>query len=179
MKDIKSKLQKIRALAESTSFEHEKESALKMLEKLMKKHGITEGELDDEAVSMQDFRFKDKREEALLMQIVFTVLNTMKYKASYLYHRGNKVAKKLGVECTVSQKLEIEFLFGFYRKLYQQEEKRLFSAFLHKHKLFPDIADAYTEPTAADAEELLRLAAMMHGMEDKSPQRRLTAKDGE
>ena len=128
MNDIKPKLLKIRALAESTSFEHEKESALKMLEKLMKKYGITEGELDEEAVSMHDFRFKDKREEALLMQIIFTVLNTMKCKASYVYRRGNRVAKKLGVECTVSQRLEIEFLFDFYRKQYQQEEKRLFSA---------------------------------------------------
>ena len=179
MNDIKSKLQKIRALAESTSFEHEKESALNMLNKLMKKHGITEGELDDEAVSMRDFKFRGKREEALLMQISFTVLNTMKFKASYSCHRGMRVADALSVECTVSQKLEIEFLFNFYRKLYQQEEKRLFSAFLHKHSLFPDIDEAYATPTAADTEELLRLAAMMQGMEYKSPQRRLTAKDGE
>ena len=179
MKDIKSKLQKIRALAESTSFEHEKESALKMLEKLMKKHGITEGELDDEAVSMHDFKFKGKREEALLMQIIFTVINSMKCKASHSYWQGKRVTGTLGVECTVSQKLEIEFLFNFYRKLYQQEEKRLFSAFLHKHSLFPDIDEAYTTPTAADAKELLRLAAMMRGMEDKSPQRRLTTKDGQ
>ena len=178
MKDIKTKLQKIRALAEITSFEHEKESALKMLQKLIKKHGISEGKLNHEAESMHDSKFKGKSKEALLMQIAFTALNSMKCKASYLYQRGKKVTGTLGVECTVSQKLEIEFLFGFYRKLYQQEEKRLFSAFLHKHGLLPDINEAYMTPTTADAEELLRLAAMMHGREDKSPQRRLTAKGG-
>jgi len=48
LEDIKSKLLKIKALAENTPFEHEKESALAHLHRLMEKHGITESDLKKE-----------------------------------------------------------------------------------------------------------------------------------
>ena len=182
MKNVKSTLQKIRALAEGTNFEHEKNSALEKLNELMKKHGVAEGDLDDEAVSLHDFEFNGEREEALLGQIVRMALNVSMVRG-YLCvdeETGEKRPDMIGFYCTVSQKLEIDFLFNFYADLYRIEEKKLLEAFICKHRIFPKVKRKVesnpSSPTRTN-EEKCKIMAMMHGMEDKTPQRRLPGGD--
>ena len=172
MKNIKSTLQKLQALANGTNFEHERESALEHLHRLMEKHGITEQDLSDEATDTYELKFKGKRERHLLLQVLYKVFGDMNW-TQYAYRRnGRKIATQIGVDCTPSQKIEIDFLFGFYKDLYRREEEAFYDAFIQKHSIFGNSTGEGKELTA---EESLKLHMMMKSMSDDSPQRRLTA----
>ena len=66
-------LRKIKALAEH-GVDGEAENAAVMLDRLMKKYGVTEADLDDEKVEEFSFRWKYPYEDRLLAQIVFMVI---------------------------------------------------------------------------------------------------------
>jgi len=171
MKSIKSTLQKLQALANGTNFEHERESALEHLYRLMDKHGITEQDLSDEATSTYELKFKGKRERHLLLQVLYKVFGNMNW-TQYAYTRnGRKISTQMGVDCTSSQKVEIDFLFGFYKDLYRREEETFYGAFIQKHSIF---GNSTGDGKELSKEEALKLHMLMEGMSDDSPQRRLT-----
>ena len=179
MKDIKSKLKKLQVLANNTNFEHEKASALKKLNELMKKHGITEADLYDEAVSMYQFKFKGKVEKTLLYQIFWKVLNIQEIQTYFIERQGRKISNMIGLDCTERQKLEIDFLFDFYKKLYLKEEKAFINAFILKHKLYgmsPE-NDKNDKCKELSKDEVLQIQQLMKGMKTDSPRKRIMAKE--
>jgi hypothetical protein len=171
MTDIYSTLKKIKAVADGTNFECERESAFNKLRDLMERHGISEQELSDDALTICEFKYKGKREYLLLQQIFFKVLDTHNLKI-YKYHKGGqKVRSTVGVDCTAAQSIEIRFLFDFYRDLYHREEQSFYIAFINKHKLFgsPD----GTEGEKLSNEELKKLHQMMEGMDSAMPYKQI------
>ena len=174
MKDIKTTLRKLQHLADGTNFEHEKASALKKLNELMKKYGFIEADLNDEAVLMHNFKWRGKFEKQLLAQIIYKVLNTQEFK-TYAYKRnGRNVSNMIAVKCTIGQKVEIDFLFDFYKKLYKQEEKVFQEAFVIKHEIYGETAK---EEKEISEEDYMKMQCLMEGMKDVSPQRRIMAKE--
>ena len=80
---------------------------------------------------------------------------------------------RLGADCTAAEKVEIEFLFDFYTRLWERERAAFLSAFIQKHRIFAIRDDI--EPQEVSREELLKMQALMLGMSDESPVRELPA----
>ena len=175
MADINSTLLKIKSLADGTPYAHEREVTLGKLHKLMEKLGITEQDLNDELVSTHDFKFRNKREKLLLNQILYKVFGSLDW-VDYSYIRGKRIISNIiGIECTKAQKIEIDFLFDFYKRLYKKEEQSFYEAFVQKHNLFgtpDDRAGKTLKP-----EESMKRKKMMSGMENATPYKQIEEKN--
>ena len=165
------KVKKIQALAERGD-RGEKESAAAMLDRLMKRYGITEAEIAEERRGIAWFRFKTPLERKLLNQVIYTVTGRVAYSCVGKY--TNRPRKMLGIECTAAERLEIEFSFEFYKAAFEKELERFYIAFLQKNRLFPDKPiDDVPEIGEMDLEEAQRLSMMMAGMEEHSRRKAL------
>ena len=175
MADIYSTLKKIKALADVTNFEAEKESALELLQRLMDKHGITEQDLNDDAVARYEFHYRNDRESHLLQQIFCKVLNSGNLSIYSYIRGGKKLGRRVGLDCTATQSIEIKFLFDFYRRLYAKEEKAFYHAFIQKHRLFREtVSDEEMSGDPLSPEEYEKMLNMMNGMDDATPLKQIT-----
>ena len=164
-------LKKIRALAERGGG-GEADNAEEILRRLMEKYGVSEDELDEEERRRHDFEYHGKEQEKLLRQVVYKVTGGYAYNLVYRAS-GRKVKTRLGADCTAAEKVEIEFLFDFYTRLWERERDAFLSAFIQKHRIFTIRDDI--EPQEVSREELLKMQALMLGMSDESPVRALPA----
>lgn len=164
-------LKKIRALAER-GVGGEADNAEEILRRLMEKYGVSEDELDEEERRRHDFEYHGKEQEKLLRQVVYKVTGGYAYNLVYRAS-GRKVKTRLGADCTAAEKVEIEFLFDFYTRLWERERAAFLSAFIQKHRIFAIRDDI--EPQEVSREELLKMQALMLGMSDESPVRALPA----
>ena len=164
-------LKKIRALAER-GVGGEADNAEEILRRLMEKYGVSEDELDEEERRRHDCEYHGKEQEKLLRQVVYKVTGGYAYNLVYRAS-GRKVKTRLGADCTAAEKVEIEFLFDFYTRLWERERDAFLSAFIQKHRIFTIRDDI--EPQEVSREELLKMQALMLGMSDESPVRALPA----
>lgn len=164
-------LKKIKALAER-GVGGEAENAEAILARLMKKYDIREDEFDEERRSRHDFEFHGKDEKKILRQVVYKVTGGYAYELVY-NASGRKVKTKLGADCTPAEKVEIEFLFDFYKNLWEREKDAFLSAYIQKHRLFAIRTDI--EPQEISREEAIKMAALMEGMSNESPLRAIEA----
>lgn len=162
-------LKKIRALAER-GVGGEAENAEEILRRLMEKYGVSEDELDEAERRRHDFEYHGKEQETLLRQVVYKVTGGYAYNLVYRAS-GRRVKTRLGADCTAAEKVEIEFLFDFYTRLWERERAAFLSAFIQKHRIFAIRDDI--EPQEVSREELLKMQALMLGMSDESPVRAL------
>lgn len=164
-------LKKLRELA-LRGVDGEKETAEAMLQKLMKKYGVEETDLDESIRKVVVFKFHGEVEKKLLMQIAYKITNEWNF-CSYCYTASGRPCRTdLGVECTEAERIQILFLFDFYKELFQKEFDFFLSAFIQKHQLFGKLKDG-ENGFEMSREEWLRMAALMGGMEDASPLLRL------
>lgn len=138
----------------------------------MEKYGVSEDELDEEERRRHDFEYHGKEQEKLLRQVVYKVTGGYAYNLVYRAS-GRKVKTRLGADCTAAEKVEIEFLFDFYTRLWERERDAFLSAFIQKHRIFAIRDDI--EPQEVSREELLKMQALMLGMSNESPVRALPA----
>jgi hypothetical protein len=171
--DIISRLQKLKALANSTHSYFEQELALKKFRTIMEKNGISEEDVVDDAVSVHQFKYNGKRESMLLVQVICKVLATPDFELYYIKRDGRKLPNTLGVDCTSGQKLEIEFLLDFYSELYRKEEQVFYEAFLYKHRIFDE---KNSERKEVSDDYKIKLLKMMDGMDELTPTKRITDK---
>lgn len=164
-------LKKIKALAER-GVGGEAENAEALLARLMKKYDIRDDELDEERRSRHDFEYHGKDEKKILRQVAYKVTSGYAYELVYSAS-GRKVKTRLGVDCTPAEKLEIEFLFDFYKNLWEREKEAFLSAYIQKHRLFAIRTDI--EPQELSYEESLKMVALMEGMSNESPLRAIEA----
>lgn len=168
MKNTNSELlKKIYAVVEHDGGnENEKTNARRILNKLMREHGLTDADLQGVCIETHTFKYKNDWERRLLIQVITKITNK---KESYKYkNTATKIIiKKIGVDCTKAQALEIMFLFNFYNKLWQEEKEMFFVAFIQKHHLFCNSSSGNGKKLSD--EEVERLLMMMECMQDKSP----------
>ena len=164
-------LKKIKALAER-GVDGERENAEALLARLMEKYGVSEEELSEDIRKRHDFEFHGKEQKKLLRQIVFKVTGGYAYELYYTAS-GRKVKTLLAADCTPAEKVEIEFLFDFYIRLWDRERDAFLAAFIQKHKLFSMREDAPTQEISR--EEAEKMSALMQGMSDESPIRAIEA----
>lgn len=142
----------------------ERDNAKKILSGLLKKYAISIEDIQNEEVKEYRFSYRNKHELTLFKQIVFKVFNkpTINYGLT---------PKHIFVECTKVQFIEIEEMYRLYKLALKKEIRKvlkdLTEAFIHKHRLFPDI-DIKTNknPQPIDLDHLRRLLVLMAGCEN-------------
>ena len=152
----------------------EKEQANAILEKLMKKYNISVDELDESIKKIFEFKYNGKREYSILRQISYKVTNEK--NNTYIFTRGSsgrKIKNLLGIECTEAQKVEIEFLFHFYKRLFEKEVDALLRAFIQKHALFGELKEG-EKGMELSKKELLKMNSLMNGLSNETPQIQIT-----
>lgn len=161
---ILQKIKRVQALAER-GVAGERESAAATLDRLMKQYGITEADIAEERREIAWFRYKTPLEKKLLAQVIYTVTGRAARGCVGTY--TNRARKKLGVECTAAERLEIELCFEFYNAALEEEIERFYSAFLIKNDIFPpDSKAAESVPTKEiSRSEIMKLQALMAGMD--------------
>lgn len=168
-------LKKVRALAEH-GVGGEAENAEKLLARMMKKYGISEEELDEETRVRHDFTYHGGEEKKILRQVVYKVTGGYAYELVYTAS-GRKVRTQLGADCTPAEKVEIEYLFDFYKRLWEKEKDAFLAAYIQKPRIFAIRADV--EPQEISREEALKMGALMQGMSDESPLRAVECGQGQ
>jgi hypothetical protein len=165
METIKSKLLKIKALAER-GIQGERENAQILLEKLLKHYHVTLDELAEEKQDFYTYHYKNVTERKLLVQVIVYV-----HKTSEVKMKVNYKSRYFRLEQTQLQHLETLELYNIYRKAFDVELERLFVAFIHKHNLFS--GEKSNNSDKMSRQELLRIANMMQSMQEvKIPMKR-------
>lgn len=170
----KALLQKLKALAEQ-GVGGEKINAQKLLNALMQQYGISDADLDDSNPVLCEFKCKSDIEEKLLIQTIFKVTNS---RSMYTFSRraGGRTIKHLwGCKCTAAQRVEIEFLFDFYKRVFVKDFDIFVAAFIQKHAIFGD-TPSHEEPRRIDLEKLMRMEMLQKGLSDEKPVRQIEGK---
>ncbi len=168
MTDQKERLKKLYALA-LRGVGGEKEQAQAILDKLLKKYTLTVEDLDEEIIQEYDLEFHGKEQDRILMQTVYKVTDD---KDSFYHlqynHSGRACRTRLRVRCTAAQKVEIEFLFDFYKRVWEKEKEALLQAFFQKHRIFGNLKEGESGKELSP-DELLKLECLMRGLSDEQP----------
>lgn len=166
-KNPKERLKKLYALA-MRGVGGEKQTAQAILEKLLKKYAVSLDDLDEDIVSEYQLEYHGEDQERLLKQTVYKVTDNENAFYSLYWTRGEECQTILGVQCTAAQKLEIEFLFDFYTRVWEKEREALFHAFVQKHKIFGKLKNREEGMVLSD-EELEKMCALMRGLSNETP----------
>ena len=171
---LEAKLLKIKALAERGEG-GERESAIKLYQKLLKKYYIDEESLQKDTLSKHWFTYESDIEENLLVQIFYMVTGDPEYFRRQSRTHGNQC----GCICTNFEKTEIKFYFEFYKDALQQELEAFLMAFKLKNHLFPDESARCFVPEEAEEETeitdiLLKAQKIAEDIDKSSPVRMLS-----
>lgn len=155
------RIKKLQALAERGTG-GEKETAQRMLDKMLKENGITTlKELENEEYEYTLFSYNRKHEIKLLRQCMYKVMGADSDRTPY---RTKGKRQKLGIYCTPSQKIEIELEFDFYRNVFYEELQTFMDAFIQAQDIFPpDAPQGDGELTEDD----IKMLFMAQGIERK------------
>lgn len=168
---ITSLAQKLKALAEKADG-NEQALAQQKLNDLLSKYNLAESDLED-TVNYHEFKYKKSWEEMLLLQIGYKVLNST--KAYHTKPSGRKLQEVI-FRCTDSQALEIEYLYSFYKALFEKDLDSFLHAFIQKHQLFGTVDDDTVEHNTLSDEEIERQRAFVRGMTNESPNKAIDMK---
>lgn len=168
---ITSLAQKLKALAEKADG-NEQALAQQKLNDLLSKYNLAESDLED-TVDYHEFKYKKSWEELLIRQIGYKVLN--RTEAYHTKPSGRKLQEVI-FRCTDSQALEIEYLYSFYKALFEKDLDSFLHAFIQKHQLFGTVDDDTVEHNTLSDEEIERQRAFVRGMTNESPNKAIDMK---
>lgn len=143
------------ALSKSTHSEEESQNCVDMVQSLMKKHGITEADLQQEKTEIRRFLYETEFEQTLLMQICSKVKDSQDFDVYVNKKKSDKPF--LGFELTDFQFIEISTLFDFYKPIMKKEMKKAASAFCLAQKL--TASPVYVTEMSKEQIELANLAS--------------------
>lgn len=171
---LEAKLLKIKALAERGEG-GEKEAAIQMYHKLLKKYDIDEKALQKDKLSKHWFTYETDIEENLLVQIFYMVTGDPEYFRRTSRTRGTQC----GCICTDFEKTEIRFYFEFYKDALNQELEAFLMAFKLKNHLFPDESARCFVPEEEEeiSEMLLKAQKFAEDIDKSNPVRRIASAD--
>ena len=153
------RIKKLQALAER-GVGGEKETAQKMLNRMLEKNGISSlEELENEEYEYTLFSYNGKHEIKLLRQCIYKVMGVDSDRTVFRT-RGKR--QKIGIYCTKSQKIEIELEFEFYKNVFYEELDTFMSAFIQAQGIFPENAPV---DKGEITERHIKMAFMAQGIE--------------
>jgi hypothetical protein len=125
----------------------EREAAQKLLQNLLKKHGLTLDAITDEAKTERQFKPKDILYKRLLCQIISKVTNSDD-RAIYTYKRR----QGLFIELTAAEFIEVDLLFTEYSQSFGKEQDTLLKAFIYTNDIFAADGTKSTKSDLTDDE---------------------------
>ena len=165
---LKARIEKLRALAER-GIGGEKTTAQKKLNELLEKNGVTlEGLTEDEEQYFL-FSYNGKIKERLLKQCMYKVLGYEKWRNAITY-RTKGTRQKIGIYCTLAEKIEIELEYEFYSNIFDTEEKDFMSAFISAQDIYPKDAPTanLNDYTAEELKKIEKRLAYCNGIEKRT-----------
>lgn len=132
-----------------------------MLDKLMKKHGITLDEIEEDLVSDHPIKWEYSYLN-LLAQVSASVIGE-----ANIYSKLHNKRTHYFIRCTPAQFIEIEAKARFYLDAFKKEQKRHFTAFVYANNLFPTNGSKVgkDEMTPEELAELRKALAMAENMD--------------
>ena len=152
----------------------ERDNALKRLETVMKKYGITDEMLEYDIRTQ--FEFVVVKEQ---MQFMRQVIASVCGKIPFYGVRGEERKKKqtLVVEITNAEFIEISEKFIFFWDRYHKDLELFYSAFIQRNELYtkPD-PDAESNPSNKSVDEIIAMVSLMRGLEKHTMTKRIEKK---
>ena len=147
----------------------EKVNAAHMLEKLLAKHNISHEQIE-ETERTDHVLMCSKSQIKIMVQIIMMVLGDVKL------YRHIKKRYHIIVECTNIEFLEIQAIFDFYWREYENDLKIFTSAFIQKNRLLPKSPGTLDTANLTDkeAEEIRKVMRMMDSIDKKDFLKQLT-----
>ncbi len=153
----------------------ERNNAERQLEAMLKKHGLTMADIDDETVEQVkvEFRYVNEFEERLAVQTVCFVLDT--YNPTIMHYKGSR--SRLHAYMTPAQKVQCEYVYKILAPVLMDTLRTAYTAFLMAQRLYP-ISAVSSDEKVLTQEEILRArqAAEMSMFMDRKPINKAIAK---
>ena len=159
----KSKLLKILALAENGA-EGEKQAAERTLKSLLERYDMTMEELIEAKGGKRSIHYIDYHNSDYGKKLVSQIISFVFQQSDYMTHE-TRSKTKLPLHCTKAQAIEVQMLYDVYYRAYEAEQADLYTAFIHRHKIFN-----LNHKPAEDTEELsleqqIKIQQLMRGMD--------------
>lgn len=145
----------------------EKENAIKLLNKLMKKYNISEADLKKEELHKHEVRFKTRWQEQLIHQIVYMI-----NPERNIYKYTNRKVKIAILELTDVEWIEHQYLYSIYKKSFEEELELFTSAFIQRNNIFPkEVPDRIKEQQEKESKQkmsyykMLKISQMAQGID--------------
>lgn len=129
----------------------EKENAQKILDKLLKKHGLTLSEIND-CEEWFTINFKNRFEKRLIIQIISKVTNIKTIRA---YAEKNQINLKVNK----ADFAEILVMFSVYRKALEKEFQNIYIAFVCKQNIF---SDCKSDDDSTNVEDMIDISKLLN-----------------
>ena len=158
-------LQTLRKLSALRNSPHsgERAAAQKRIDEVCSKYGISPDEIEVQELAWTSFPFKTTRERDLILQCASMILNTR----SLRYGCRNK---KVSLELTISQRIDLDSCFNHYRKEWENLQEEVFRAFINRHQIAADLS---LEEIRECLQEMTREDMLRHartqGLADRLP----------
>lgn len=117
--ELLKRLERVKALAER-GVGGEKENAEALLKRLMEKYEISDEDIEDTSTRTYFIRYQTQWERKLLHQIAYMHLGSG-HSFGCVGTYTNRSRKKVGVECTPAQYIEIEGTMSFSAQLWKRK----------------------------------------------------------
>lgn len=168
--NVKARIRKLLALAER-GVGGEKETANRMLNKMLDRHGMTLDDLRDDRRSLHPVKCANAFERRLVSQIISKVQNSPSPKV----FKVGRACLTVHIEVTPAELVEFSIHWEALRKDLAKCLGNAYVAFVHTNNLFPaDPGDAVDEPmTPERMADIEAITAMMRGMEPTAVHHRL------
>lgn len=180
--ELLKRLERVKALAER-GVGGEKENAEALLKRLMEKYDISDEDIEDTSTRTYFIRYQTQWERKLLHQIAYMHLGSG-HSFGCVGTYTNRSRKKVGVECTPAQYIEIEADYEFFRTAMEEEMSIFYTAFISKNNLFPPPELASSDDESDEEIDLVRakkVSAFMMGIERRTRNKALpgTTEEGD
>lgn len=155
----------------------EREQAQAILDKLLKKYELSLDDIDDEDTAYDyELKYHGEEQHRILHQTVYKVLNSTDEIYSVRYTSSGRLCRNcMVVHCTAIQKVEIEFLFDFYKRIWEKDKEMLMKAFIQKHEIFGSLKEGEKPKELSEAERS-KISNLMKGISDETPIKQIETK---
>lgn len=149
-------------------------NAQAMLDRIMEEHNISMDDIDGSHVSRHWLRF-EHRFQRLFNQLTARVIAHNCAIWQKQKRETNSKTIERGVDCTVAQYVELEWMLKVYSAAWDEEVRLLLHAFTIKHHLFDpnDEARNWDDLTEEEKEAARRARKMAQSLKDRQIQKQL------
>ncbi|WP_157838768.1 hypothetical protein [Achromobacter sp. DH1f] len=148
----------------------ERDNAQRFLDRLLKQHGMSLEDLENEQqpTEWQRFTYKTAFGHRLLIQVISMVLGQNSFNS-----RVKRGRKGFEVQVTKAQHVEIDLYYRAFQRDLDKAMEHTFAAFINRNKVGADTPQEEDRPSKYSDEERWQIMQMMDAMPKTSIQRQI------